>query len=169
MTTFFEWGLGQGLAHGHVDQAGECQAGAVWLRPPGHPTPGLLEELAMLPRFVTVTGWAGMARARAVQAAMARHFPRAPHWYLAFLGVHPQAQGRGLGSLLLRHHLARIDAENAAAWLETARPRNVALYRRHGFEVVATFRPDPPYDDGGPEIYGMWRPARSASSVSSTA
>jgi ribosomal protein S18 acetylase RimI-like enzyme len=66
--------------------------------------------------------------------------PEAPHWHLAFVGVDPAHQGRGLGSALLRHTLARVDAERLHAYLESSNPANVPLYRRHGFEVIREIR-----------------------------
>jgi GNAT superfamily N-acetyltransferase len=48
------------------------------------------------------------------------HPTKEPHWYLAFLGVEPSEQGRGVGSALLRPVLDRAAAEGAPAWLETA-------------------------------------------------
>jgi ribosomal protein S18 acetylase RimI-like enzyme len=67
--------------------------------------------------------------------ALARIHPRAPHWYLATLGIDPLVQGRGVGSALLAHWLAVVDADALPAWLETDRHANVAFYRRAGFEV----------------------------------
>jgi ribosomal protein S18 acetylase RimI-like enzyme len=68
--------------------------------------------------------------------ALARVHLREPHWYLATLGVDPLAQGRGIGSALLAHWLADVDADATPAWLETDRQANVAFYRRVGFEVA---------------------------------
>jgi len=60
-----------------------------------------------------------------------------PHRYLHLLAVDPTRQGSGVGSALLRtvHDLA--DAEGLPTLLVTFQPRNVPLYRRHGYEVVA--------------------------------
>jgi GNAT superfamily N-acetyltransferase len=63
--------------------------------------------------------------------------PGEPHWYLPWLAVEPQAQGRGAGSRLLAHGLEIVDGDGLPAFLETPNPRNVPLYERHGFEVVA--------------------------------
>jgi GNAT superfamily N-acetyltransferase len=68
--------------------------------------------------------------------AMAQYHPHEAHWYLPLMGVDPSAQGRGYGSRLLTQALARCDAEGRAAYLEATSPRNVPLYRRHGFEPV---------------------------------
>jgi ribosomal protein S18 acetylase RimI-like enzyme len=59
-----------------------------------------------------------------------------PHWYLWALGVEPAAQGQGIGGSLIRPVLARADAEGLPCYLETETERNVAFYRKYGFEVV---------------------------------
>ena len=60
-----------------------------------------------------------------------------PHYYLFVLGVSPPAQGKGVGGLLLRDMLKRIDEEKMPVYLETQNEKNVELYRKFGFEVSA--------------------------------
>jgi len=60
-----------------------------------------------------------------------------PHWYLQIIGVDPEYQGRGFSSRLLRPVLERIDRERMPCYLETNTRKNVAIYRRFGFEVVS--------------------------------
>ena len=57
-------------------------------------------------------------------------------WYLGYLAVHPDAQGRGLGRRLLERGLGRVDAGHEDAHLETNRAGNVRLYERFGFAVA---------------------------------
>ncbi|MEU4635403.1 GNAT family N-acetyltransferase [Micromonospora chalcea] len=51
----------------------------------------------------------------------ARH-PRLPHAYLAYIGVKPAVQSRGVGSALLAHVHQALDAENLPAYLEASNP-----------------------------------------------
>ena len=60
-----------------------------------------------------------------------------PHWYLQIIGVDPAYQGQGFSSRLLRPVLERIDRERMPCFLETNTEKNVAIYRRFGFEVVS--------------------------------
>jgi ribosomal protein S18 acetylase RimI-like enzyme len=76
----------------------------------------------------------------AVLAQMGSHHPKEPHWYLPMIGVDPIQQGQGLGSALMEHALIRCDRENKLAHLETANPRNVPLYERHGFGLLASIQ-----------------------------
>ena len=55
------------------------------------------------------------------------------------VAVTPKAQGRGVGSALLRALLARWDAGGGGALaLDTQRARNVPFYERLGFRVIQT-------------------------------
>jgi ribosomal protein S18 acetylase RimI-like enzyme len=80
------------------------------------------------------------------------HHPEEHHWYLPFVGVDPTAQGRGLGSALLRHGLARADRDRLPAYLEASSPGNRALYERHGFVVTGEIR-----TATSPPLWPMWR------------
>ncbi|MGH7946397.1 MAG: GNAT family N-acetyltransferase [Opitutaceae bacterium] len=71
---------------------------------------------------------------------MARFHPSEPHWYLPMIGVDPARQGQGIGDQLLAHALARCDADGRPAYLESSNPRNLSLYRRHGFETLGAIQ-----------------------------
>ena len=66
--------------------------------------------------------------------------PEGEFFYLAVLGVDPQAQGRGLGSRLLAPALELCYRDRIGAYLESSRPENVNFYARHGFRVVGEHR-----------------------------
>ncbi len=76
-----------------------------------------------------------------------------PHHYLPYIGVAPEAQGRGLGSALMRPILDRCDEERLPAYLEATSERNAALYERLGFELRA---------GGSPPLWLMVRPPGGA-------
>ena len=72
------------------------------------------------------------------------------------LGLSASLDGAArLDAAQARIEAIRLDAEGRAAFLETSTERNVALYRRHGFEIIADYKPSPT----GPQTYGMWRNA----------
>lgn len=145
------------LPGGVVERPEPGGAAAVWIpseRLTGQP---LHRELRALPMLVNATGIARFGRLLKLRSAMdAQHPMERPHDYLWFLGVHPDAQGQGIGSRLLASKTARLDAAGRHAFLETATPRNVPLYSRHGFEVIGEYRPAP----DGPLIWAMWREPR---------
>lgn len=95
-------------------------------------------------------------RFRILGELMAQAHPTAPHWYLNVISTLPSHQGRGLGAKALAPTLAVVDTESMPAYLESSNPRNMTLYRRHGFEEIA----DPIELPDGPALYPMWREAR---------
>ena len=68
--------------------------------------------------------------------------PRTPHRHLPVLGVRPEAQGQGIGGLLMTEYARRCDEAGLEGYLETTRwadPSKRAqerLYQRHGFVVA---------------------------------
>lgn len=147
------------LADGEVFRPATGGAAAVWLPSESlGPTP-LLQELRTLPVILQATGFSRLPRMSAMRAIMDEHHPKSPpHAYLWFLGVTPEAQGFGVGSRMLAHGLARVDAKGLPAYLESSSPANLPLYRRHGFEVIEVLRARP----DAPEMWAMWREARPA-------
>jgi GNAT superfamily N-acetyltransferase len=71
---------------------------------------------------------------------MDQSHPKEAHWYLAMIGVDPKAQGKGLGTELMRYALTHCDQDEVLAYLETANPRNIPLYERFGFEAQEPFQ-----------------------------
>ena len=80
------------------------------------------------------------------------------HWYLNVIATLPDRQGQGLGAEALRPVLDRCDTDQIPAYLESSNPRNMTLYRRHGFEEGG--RPPIELPDG-PSLYPMWREPRA--------
>lgn len=96
-----------------------------------------------------------LERMSAMGEAMAEAHPHDDHWYLLAIGIPPQAQGRGLGSVLLAHTLAQADERGEPAYLEATSPRSRALYERFGFEVTGELRVL-----DSPPVWPMWRPPK---------
>ncbi len=77
-----------------------------------------------------------MARAATMQAVWSRHDPQRPHWHLGPVGILPERQGRGIGTLLMNRFCSLVDDDGHGSYLETDRPENVPFYRRFGFDVT---------------------------------
>lgn len=124
-------------------------AAALWL-PPGVEMDGVALD-ALLNETVSAETRAEMAQ---ITPPFGSFHPHEPHWYLPWLGVDPAFQGRGLGSLMLKHTLRRVDETGLPAYLESSNPRNIPLYERFDFEVLGVIQ-------GGefPPITPMLRPA----------
>jgi GNAT superfamily N-acetyltransferase len=120
--------------------------------PPGQAHMSAIETLRLLPRMAAVLG-RRLPRTLRALSYLESQLPEEPHWHLPFLGVLPESQGQGIGSLLMRPVLERCDREGTPAYLEASTPRNRALYLRHGFDVLDEIR----LPGGGPRLWRMWR------------
>ena len=139
---------------GSIERPASGGAAAVWIPSENLGPQPLHRELRALPMLFNATGFGRFGRLLKLRDAMdSRHPTDRPHDYLWFLGVTPQAQGGGIGSRLLASKMERMDAAGRGGWLETATPRNLPLYQRHGFEIVTEYKPA----EDGPLIWGMWR------------
>jgi ribosomal protein S18 acetylase RimI-like enzyme len=98
--------------------------------------------------------------ARLLPSVELRHV-REPHYYFPCIGVAPEAQGRGLGSRLMRSTLDRCDLEGLPAYLEASSERSAALYDRLGFRTTSELRVA-----GSPPLRLMLRPPRPSTAAS---
>lgn len=89
--------------------------------------------------------------------ASAQYRVRPDHLYIGRLAVLPEFRERGVASALLRYleHLARlIERPQLRLGTRLSLPRNIALYRRQGFEIDAIVRPS----TGSDSIVWMVKP-----------
>ena len=64
--------------------------------------------------------------------------PKAPFLYVWFIGVEPENQGKGEGSLLLKSVLELAKKKDLPVCLETSTKRNFRWYENFGFSVYAS-------------------------------
>lgn len=130
------------------------EAAALW-RAPGQAHGGTMEFLRTVIPLVATFGTA-LPRGLKAQAGIDAHRPKGRFWYLHYVGVRPEHQGKGHGGRIIRAQTAVADAEGLPCWLETATPENVPLYEGLGFVTQVEW--DVP--GGGPHFWGMMRSAR---------
>jgi ribosomal protein S18 acetylase RimI-like enzyme len=126
---------GKAFAHGSAYYVDGYTGAALWLPPDVHPDENAL--IALLQRTVSEQIQKDFFP---VFEQMGRYHPSEPHWYLPLMGVDPSQQGKGFGSALLHHTLFQPDRDNKLAYLESSNPRNISLYKRHGFELLGTIQ-----------------------------
>jgi uncharacterized protein YhfF/GNAT superfamily N-acetyltransferase len=138
-------------AEGWMHAAGDG-LGVMSVLPPG--TAGREREIggAIAPALAALTPDGG-ARYERFWAWIDSMMPSEPHWLLDQLAVEPAAQGRGIGSAMLRFAIERAERDGLPLVLETGVPGNVPLYERFGFRVMR--EADAP--GGGPRIWFMRR------------
>ena len=141
----------QWFRYGEVHVAGRADGAAAWA-PPGAWRLPEDESAELASGYFGSIGDRHFERAGVILALAEEGHPTEPHWYLPFIGVRPERQGRGIGSALLSHMEARLDAEGKPAYLEASSERNRALYLRHGFGVTGTVTLP-----NGPTMWRMWR------------
>lgn len=141
------------MERGRVWTSDEVPCGAVWVAPGGWPFAGR-DQLRAAPTILRVFGrWP--LRGVTGQWAAERGHPHEPHWFLDYIGVDPDAHGRGAGGALLAAMLDSPELDGSPAYLNAGSPRSRELYRRHGFEVTEEYR----LPLGGSPLWRMWRPA----------
>ncbi|MCE7798445.1 GNAT family N-acetyltransferase [Sphingobium sufflavum] len=147
---FFQAILAGTMAQGVALCSGERAAVSLW-RQPGRIHPGRWETLRGL-RDMARAFRSGRERSQLLSQTLKAHQPRdGDWWYLQFIGVRPDAQGRGLGGAAIRAGLTRAGAAGRPVYVEVMNPDNLGYYRHVGFRTVAEF--DIP--DDGPHVWGM--------------
>lgn len=155
MRSSCELALAYGQARAVLDP--DLAAVCLWWRPGTHP-PSDRATVFHRGRAIARAATSGhlkvqpLLRALRTGELIEEMLPDAPHFYLMVLAVEPGRQGRGIGSRILREILAEADEASLPAYLETSKPSNLKLYRRHGFEVTRTL-----YLEGGPPMWSMRR------------
>jgi ribosomal protein S18 acetylase RimI-like enzyme len=129
---------------------------ALWL-PPERPHPSQLGMIRVgmgLAPFKFGLGWLRRSVAAMNVLDEAHRRDVAPrHWYLFLLGVDPDRQRQGFGRRLIEPVLTQAAASGVTCYVDTTNERNVAFYRRHGFEVVTAGE----VPNGGPRFWTMTR------------
>jgi ribosomal protein S18 acetylase RimI-like enzyme len=127
--------------HGGETYATSCnvEAAAIWFPPDTHPSflalvrsAGLVATLSLGPGML-LRFWKYQQHSDRLRR---QHAPFR-HWWLQLLGVDPNHQGKGLATALLEPMLQRFDRDKMPCCLETMNEKNVSLYERFGFRVVA--------------------------------
>jgi GNAT superfamily N-acetyltransferase len=155
-TTWMLAGLAMAERRGLV-LVNETLDGAALLMPPGSMPLPVRENLALLPALARAVGVRRVVGVlRALGALDAAH-PKEPHWTGLVLGVHPRAQGTGIGRRVIEAALDAIGDD--AAYLEVCDGGPTALYARFGFRPHERVTAG----HGAPVMATMWRGARPPS------
>lgn len=145
------------FGHVYVATAGDRILGtAAWLPPGAFPPHGARRALASLPHLARILSLAPRTFRQFLAFSMtaARQQRGQQVWFLAGLGVTPDAQRAGIGGRLLRPVLDIADTNRQDCALNTQNEANVGYYRRFGFtETYGPWRAA-----GGPLVWTLRRP-----------
>jgi ribosomal protein S18 acetylase RimI-like enzyme len=118
-----------------------CQGGEIVGAVNAAPWPrcqmGTAEKIKTAPAMLMIMR-GSLFRAMHMMNRRAAHDPPAEHWHVGPLGVRPDRQGQGIGTLLMHALLRAVDGEGVGTFLETDVDRNVVFYERLGFTVTDT-------------------------------
>jgi ribosomal protein S18 acetylase RimI-like enzyme len=148
----FDWQFDVHRTNGIVSSSADGEVAALWV-PPGKVH---YEGRLTLPFLFKMFGIFGLSLARGKQIgdAIHAHLPAGENWlYLRYLGVHPDAQGKGWGGRAIRAGIAEANARGVPTCLETNNPENVGLYHRFGYRTISEWD----VCDGGPHFWTMTR------------
>jgi len=138
------------MAHDETYVTADGAGAALWM-PPGRELIAEDDAEEFGARLIEVCG-ADAPRMLEIVEVLDEHHPHEPCYFLNFMAVTPEAQGRGVGSGMLEHALDRCDREGVPAYLDATSERNKELYERHGFVAEAEYAAD-----GAPPFFPMWR------------
>ena len=125
-----------------VPEGDQVTGVASWFGPERHGPSDAAIDAAGWDDVLATFGEAAAERMLAMTGELEREHERLAPWAhlrLDFFGVLPDAQGTGIGSRLIEHGHHAADAAGLPCYLETFTERNVAYYRRRGWDVIATY------------------------------
>jgi ribosomal protein S18 acetylase RimI-like enzyme len=147
---FFEPIVGGTTARGIALRSEASDAVSLW-RQPGRIAPDA-DEMAPWHASMARAFSQGAGRSQLMGATLkARQPTDFAWWYLQFIGVRPEAQGKGLGGDAVRAGLALAGEAGMPVYVEVMNPDNLGYYRHVGFQVIDEF--DIP--DAGPHVWAM--------------
>ena len=103
-----------------------------WVHSPACQLTGI-DKVKMFPHMLSGYGLIATFRVASWASTWSKHDPDNSHSHLGPIGVDPSAQGKGIGSLLMKPYCDELDNLGMEGYLETDRPENVPFYNRYGF------------------------------------
>jgi ribosomal protein S18 acetylase RimI-like enzyme len=126
--------LDEAMVSGQVHTTPDCSAVALWVNvEPDEPQDDGIDEL-----FERALGPHYERFLHLGDRMDSTHPHDRAHGYLQFVAVDPAWQEHGIGTALIQHRLAELDAMEMPAFLDASNVRSVGLYERLGFRQLPT-------------------------------
>ncbi|MGE9310008.1 GNAT family N-acetyltransferase [Niabella sp. CJ426] len=87
--------------------------------------------------IIKAMGLSNLSKALKREKAIKKVHPPGLLYHIWYIGVEPQHQGKGTGSLLLKDLIARAGNLNRIPVLETSAKNNIPWYQKHGFTIYS--------------------------------
>lgn len=140
------------LKHENIFTTEDLTGGTLWY-PPGTSEISFARQLSLARKIIPVVDWRGLFPLVITLDNMSKKHPKGKYYYLQFIGVTPEHQGKGAGTALMKPILDSCDNEQCGAFLENSKETNIDFYRHFGFNVIEKFFP---YKNS-PPLWLMWR------------
>ena len=119
-----------------MNDNGNVIAAAVIYPPGAYPLP-VLDQWLLLIKSILGNGFYDLRPWMRWLEEVDRVHPKEAHYYLEYIGVEPELQGKAIGSAILRHLVNKADEEQVGCYLENANLRNVQFYQQVGFQIMS--------------------------------
>lgn len=80
-------------------------------------------------------GISNIGKALKRESSIKKLQPKDPMYYLWFIGVHPDKQGKGIGSQLMNELILESQKMKRPIYLETSTLTNIPWYKKFGFNI----------------------------------
>ncbi|MCL4639013.1 MAG: GNAT family N-acetyltransferase, partial [Olivibacter sp.] len=102
---------------------------------PNRRKPFLKSTILDIKLLLKTTGLKNASKAIKRESAIKKNYPDDDIFYLWFIGVKSDLQGKGIGTKLLNDVMKRASDNGQSIYLETSTDRNLPWYRKHGFTI----------------------------------
>jgi len=111
----------------------EDKKSAALISIPGNKANNLKAILLDLRLAIRSVGLTRVTKVLSRESIIKKHHPKAPFFYLWFVGVKPEYQNQGIGSSLIEDIIKESEKRNFPIYLETSTKENLSLYERFKF------------------------------------
>lgn len=119
---------------GEVYISDDQTAAALILYPENKKT-NLSTVLLDMKLILNCIGVSNMGKALKRESSIKKIQPQIPMYYIWFIGVHPDSQGKGIGSQLMRELIKESEKQQKSIYLETSTLTNLPWYKKFGFDI----------------------------------
>lgn len=154
LNAFFNLLVADAMQRGEIIIAPEDQGACVWY-------PAEVEifneqfEQTLVEIVLTVSHFAGEESGKRFEHLIKKvgeNEPKQTHCEVFFIGLKPEARGKGIGQSLLKPVLNYADKKQVGCYLVSSNSRNISFYERHSFHKYCPIQISDSYS-----MTGMWR------------
>lgn len=135
MEIFFNIMLKYALSKGYLYTNDKKNCCAAWIKPEYYDDASYI-KLTNIISWIKVIGFDRVLKVLRVYYNLSKYQPKFKNYYLMFLGIQPEIQGKGLGSQIMKPMIEISDNESMPIYLETSNKNNVSFYQKLNFRVI---------------------------------